>query len=138
MARVGARLRSLLRELSWLLAPTPVGVATTTTAEVCMSLTRSSALAQRVTIAGVAVILFAATAAAAGLRPHDPDLDLADAALEKAEGLLQLTNCGIEGTKGTKECEKAVAKALADLADARAEIALAAAAADGGAANGEK
>jgi hypothetical protein len=103
-----------------------------------MSLTRSSALARRVTIAGVAVILFAATAAAAGFRPHDPDLDLADAALEKAEGLLQLTSCGIEGTKGTKECEKAVAKALADLSDARAEIALAIAAADGGAANGQK
>lgn len=103
-----------------------------------MSLTRSNTLALRVAIAGAAVCLFAATGAAAGRRPHDPDLDLADAALEKAEGLLQLTNCGIEGTKGTKDCEKAVAKALADLADARAEIALAAAASDGGAANGQK
>lgn len=103
-----------------------------------MSPTRSNALALRAAITAGAVFLFAATAAAAGLRPHDPDLDLADAALEKAEGLLQLTSCGIEGTKGTKECEKAVAKALADLSDARAEIALAVAAADGGAANGQK
>jgi hypothetical protein len=106
--------------------------AITITGEVAMSFSRSHALVARVLAAGVGVLLLASTAAAAGRRLHDPDLDLADAAIEKAEGLLQLTSCSSADEKGTRDCEKAVAKALDDLADARDQIAAAAAAADGG------
>ena len=101
-----------------------------------MSLVQSRALSLRVAVASGAVLLLATTAAAAGRRLHDPDLDLADAAIEKAEGLLQLTSCAVLDDKATKQCEKAVAKALADLADAREQIDAAAAATDGTAAPG--
>lgn len=95
-----------------------------------MSLVQSHALPLRVAIASAAVFLLATTAAAVGRRPHDPNLDLADAAIEKAEGLLQLTSCDVLNDKNAKECEKAVAKALADLASAREEVAAAIAASD--------
>lgn len=103
-----------------------------------MSLARSRVLALRIAVGSGAVFLLATTAAAAGRRLHDPDLDLADAAIEKAEGLLQLTSCAVVDDKATKECEKAVAKALADLADAREQIDAAAAATDGTAASGAR
>ena len=98
-----------------------------------MSFSRSPARVTRVAAVGAGVLLLVSTAAAAavGSRLHDPDLDLADAAVEKAEGLLQLTSCDLPNEKNAKECEKAVAKALADLADARNEIAAAVAASDG-------
>ena len=99
-----------------------------------MPLARSRVLALRIALGSGAVFLLATSAAAAGRRLHDPDLDLADAAIEKAEGLLQLTSCAVVDDKATKECQKAVAKALADLADAREQIDAAAAATDGGAA----
>lgn len=101
-----------------------------------MSLARSRALALRIALGSAAALLLAAATAAAGRRLHDPNLDLADAAVEKAAGLLQLTSCAVLDDKATKECEKAVAKALADLADAREQIDVAAAATDGGAASG--
>ena len=103
-----------------------------------MSLVRSRVLALRIAVGSGAVFLLATTAAAAGRRLHDPNLDLADAAIEKAEGLLQLTSCAVVDDKATKECEKAVAKALADLADAREQIGAAAAATDGTAASGAR
>ena len=100
-----------------------------------MSPVQPRALVLRVAAVCGAVLLLGTTAATAGQRPHDPNLDFADAAVEKAEILLQITSCGAADDKGTKECEKAVAKALTDLADARDEIAAAKAAADGGAAS---
>ena len=90
-----------------------------------MSLSQPRTLAARVAVAGTAVLLLATTAAAASRSLHDPNLDLADAAVEKAEVLLQLTSCDLLNDKNAKECEKAVAKALEDLSHAREEIAAA-------------
>lgn len=90
---------------------------------------RPRKLAARVAVGGI-VLLLASTTAAAHRRWHDPNLDLADAAIEKAEGLLQLTSCDLPIAKNAKECEKAVAQALADLSRAREEIVAAAAAQD--------
>jgi len=70
--------------------------------------------------------------AAAARRLHDSDLDLAAAAVEKAEGLLLLVQCGVPGEKSTEECDKEVTKASALLARARQAIVDAATAADGG------
>lgn len=95
-----------------------------------MSLSRPRKLAARVAVGGTAALLLATTTAAASRRLHDLNLDLADAAIEKAEGLLQLTSCDLPNDKNAKECEKAVAKALADLSDAREQIAAAALAQD--------
>jgi len=98
-----------------------------------MPLSRPRKLAARVAVGGTAVLLLATTAAAASLRLHDPRLDLADAAIEKAEVLLQSTSCDELNDKHAKECERAVARALADLSSARVEIAAAQAAQDEGA-----
>jgi hypothetical protein len=89
-----------------------------------MSLSRPRKLAARVAV-GTTLLLLATTAAAASRRLHDLNLDLADAAIEKAEGLLQLTSCDLPNDKNANECQKAVAKALADLSRAREEIAAA-------------
>ena len=90
-----------------------------------MSLSRSRKLAARVAVGGTALLLLATTAAAASRVLHDPNLDLADAAIEKAAGLLQLTSCDLVNEKNAKECEKSVAKALEALSRAREEIAAA-------------
>lgn len=63
------------------------------------------------------------------VRAHDPKLDEADLALEKAEALLQAAQAGIGG-KPQREFEKSVARAIQDVEDARAEVIKAAAAAD--------
>ena len=94
-----------------------------------MSRSRPRRLATRVAVGGM-VLLLAPAAGAANRRWHDPNLDLADAAIEKAEGLLQLTSCDLPNAKNVKECEKAVAQALADLTRAHEEIVAAAAAQD--------
>ena len=98
-----------------------------------MSLSRRRKLVARVAAGGMAVLLLATTAAAASRRMHDANLDLADAAIDKAAGLLQLTSCDLLNDKNVKECERAVARALDDLSSAREEIAAAVAAQDGGA-----
>ena len=90
-----------------------------------MSLSRPRKLTARVAVVGTAVLLLATTAAAATRRLHDPNLDLADAAIEKAEALLLSTSCDLLIDKNTKECEKSVAKALAALSQAREAIAAA-------------
>jgi hypothetical protein len=96
----------------------------------CMSFSRPRKLAARVAVGGTAVLLLATTAAAASRRLHDPKLDLADAAVQKAVASLQSTSCDLINDQNVKECEKAVARALADLSDAREEIAAAVAAQD--------
>ena len=95
-----------------------------------MSLSRPRNPAARVAVGATAVLLLATNAAAASWRLHDPRLDLADAAIEKAEVLLQSTSCDELNDKESKECEKALARALADLSSAREEIAAAEAAQD--------
>ena len=95
-----------------------------------MSLSRPRTLAARVAVGGTAVLLLATTAAAASRRLHDPKLDLADAAIQKAVALLQSTSCDVLNDKDVKECERAVARALTELSSAREEIATAAAAQD--------
>jgi hypothetical protein len=83
-----------------------------------------------ITIAAALLVSIAATPTGYENIPHDFNLDLADVALEKAQGLLLLTSCTVANEKSTKECEKAVAKALEDVADARSAIANAKAASD--------
>jgi hypothetical protein len=95
-----------------------------------MSLSRPRKLAARVAVGGTAVLLLATTAAAASRRLHDPKLDYADLAIEKAEVLLGAASCDVLYDKETKECEKAVAQALEDLSRAREEVAAAIAAQD--------
>jgi hypothetical protein len=90
-----------------------------------MPLSRPRKLAARVAVGGTAALLLATTAAAASRSLHDPNLDLADAAIEKAAGLLQLTSCDLPNVKNAKECEKSVANALEDLSHAREAIAAA-------------
>ena len=82
---------------------------------------RPRKLAARVAVGGM-VLLLASTTTAGTRRWHDLNLDLADAAIEKAEGLLQLTSCDLLNDKNANECQKAVDKALADLSRAREEI----------------
>ena len=77
-------------------------------------------------------ILAITTTAVAASRFHDSNLDLANAAVEKAQGLLALTVCGNPGDKTTEACEKEVKRAQDLLAKAHEAIAAAATAADGG------
>jgi hypothetical protein len=95
-----------------------------------MSLSRPRRLAARVAVGGTAVLLLTATASAASRSFHDPNLDLADAAIEKAEVLLQSTSCDLLDDKRAKECAKSVARALGALSEARQEVAAAAVAQD--------
>jgi hypothetical protein len=84
------------------------------------------------TVATLAMLVLATSSAiAASRRFHDPKFDSADLAAEKAEILLESAVCGVEGAKSTKGYEKALAKAIAALVEARASIADAVAAADG-------
>jgi hypothetical protein len=63
-------------------------------------------------------------------RAADPNLDLADAALEKAYVLVDLSQTGGVSPKQQKEFDKAIADALKEIAAARADIAAAKAAVD--------
>jgi hypothetical protein len=60
----------------------------------------------------------------------DPKLDLADANLEKAAVLLQESQAGVVSDKQQKTFDKAIARAIADVEAARAELAAAKAAVD--------
>ena len=88
---------------------------------------------RRVTLITTIGITILTTTALAMSRFHDTDLDLAAVAVEKAQGLLALTECGLPGEKTTEACEKEARKAEELLAKAYAAIAAAALAADGGA-----
>ena len=79
--------------------------------------------------AGMAVV---STTAVASGRFHDPNIDLAEVAIEKAQGLLALTVCGNPGEKTTEDCDKLVKKAQDLLAKTRDAVSAAAVAADGG------
>jgi hypothetical protein len=79
----------------------------------------------------VAIVVAVAVGVGVGVaRAHDPSLDLADAALEKSYVLLLNSQGPSADTKAGKQFEKSVADAMADIANARAEIAEAEAAAD--------
>jgi hypothetical protein len=78
---------------------------------------------------GMAILTAAAVAAG---RFHDPKFDEADLAVEKAQILLGVAECGNPGEKTTKVCQKELKRALEVLAKARATINAAAVAADGG------
>ena len=71
------------------------------------------------------------TTAVAANRRHDANFDLAGAAAEKAQGLLNLAVCGNPGEKTTAECDKHLKRALDLVSRLREEISAAAAASDG-------
>lgn len=80
----------------------------------------------------VAIVLAVAVGVGVGVaRAHDSNLDLADAHLEKAAALLAASAGPTWDEKSSKEFEKAVAQAIDDIGDARAQIAEAAAVSDG-------
>lgn len=79
----------------------------------------------------IAMAILTTTAVAAG-RFHDPKFDEADLAVEKAQILLSVAECGAPGEKTTEACQKALERALDLLAKARATVNAAAVAADGG------
>jgi len=81
--------------------------------------------------AAVGMAVVSSTAVAAG-RFHDPNLDLAEAAIEKAQGLIALTECGNPGEKTTEACDKLLKRAQELLAKTRDAVSAAAVAADGG------
>lgn len=60
----------------------------------------------------------------------DPQLDEADAALQKAKALLEVSQPGGVSDQARHRFEKAVARAIADVEDAREQIAEAKAAVD--------
>jgi hypothetical protein len=83
------------------------------------------------------VLLVAATVSAAVLGfgigvagAADPRLDEADAALQKAQALLEASQSGGVSEQAQHRFEKAVARAIADVEDARKQIAEAKAAVD--------
>lgn len=86
---------------------------------------------RRLAAAATLGVMVAATAVAAG-RFHDPRLDDAVLAVEKAQALLAAAECGVPGEKSTEACEREIRKALDQLARAYAAIGEAAVAADGG------
>jgi hypothetical protein len=75
--------------------------------------------------------VMAATTAVLSSRVHDPNLDQADVAAEKAQILLGSAPCGAPGEKSTEACQRRVKRALDLLARVR-EIVTAATAGDGG------
>jgi hypothetical protein len=78
---------------------------------------------------GMAILTTAALAAG---RFHDPKFEEADLAVEKAQILLGVAECGNAGEKTTQVCQKELKRALDVLARARAAINAAAVAADRG------
>jgi len=96
--------------------------------------TPSVSRTRRITVFAVlTAVALSTTAGAARARLHDPKFDFADLALEKAQVLLLAASCSTVDDKATKECEKALGKAITDILSARQDVAAAAAAADGGA-----
>ena len=88
-------------------------------------------LRQLVMSAVVGMTVLSTTAVAAS-RFHDANLDLAEAAIEKAQALLALTECGNPGEKTTEACDKQLKRAQELLAKTRDAVSAAAVAADGG------
>ena len=80
-----------------------------------------------VAVAAAAALVFGIGVAGAA----DPRLDEADAALQKAHALLEASQSGEVSTQSQHRFEKAVARAIADIESARAQIAEAEAAVDG-------
>jgi hypothetical protein len=83
------------------------------------------------------LLLVAATVSAAVLGfsigvagAADPQLDEADAALQKAQALLEASQSGSVSEQAQHRFQKAVARAIADVEDAREQIAEAKAAVD--------
>ena len=87
---------------------------------------------RRVAIGGALGMAVVSTTAVAASRFHDTNLDLAEVAIDKAQGLLALTVCGNPGEKTTEDCDKLVKKAQDLLARTRDAVSAAAVAADGG------
>ena len=83
-----------------------------------------------ITVLGGTALL--TTTALAARRFHDTNLDLAAVAVEKAQGLVALTQCGNPGERTTEACEKELKKAEDLLAKAYAALVAAALASDGG------
>jgi|SRR5688572_15040428 len=81
--------------------------------------------------ATIAMAILTTVAVAAG-RLHDPRFNEANLAVEKAQILLGVAECGEPGQKTTEACQKALKRALELLAKARATVNAAAIAADGG------
>jgi hypothetical protein len=61
-----------------------------------------------------------------GLQAHDPSLDTADAALEKAMILLSITECPTVDPKVQDECTKEIERAIRNVERAREHVAAAA------------
>jgi hypothetical protein len=82
-------------------------------------------------IATIAAAFLVGTAVAIAAWRHDTRMDDADAAIEKAEVLVQAADCATQG-KNQRDCERYLGKALSHMNDARQALAAAMAAADGG------
>jgi len=61
-----------------------------------------------------------------GLQAHDPSMDIADAALEKAMILLTITECPTVDPKVQDECTKEIERAVRNIERARENVAAAA------------
>jgi len=88
-------------------------------------------LTRRVLLLGGIVACVVALAVGIGeALAADPRLDEADQALQKAGALLEASQAGVVTDKQQKQFDRAVAKALAAVADARTQIVEAKAAVD--------
>jgi len=87
---------------------------------------------RQLTMSAVVGMTVVSTTAVAASRFHDANLDLADAAIEKAQVLLASTVCGNPGEKTTEDCDKLLKKAQELLSKTRDAVSAAAVAADGG------
>jgi hypothetical protein len=84
---------------------------------------------RRVIIAG-AITTAVLVALTIGLQAHDPSMDTADAALEKAMILLSTTACPTTDPKVQDECTKEIERAVRNVERAREHVAAAALASD--------
>jgi hypothetical protein len=79
----------------------------------------------RLFVVAAVVCLVVIGVAIGAARAADPRLDEADAALQKAQALLEASQPGVASEKAQRRFARAVARAVADVEDARAEIAIA-------------
>jgi hypothetical protein len=97
-----------------------------------MSIASDTRQSRRPLLIAAAVVWVAALGFGAGLAgAADPRLDEADAALQKAGALLEASQGGNLSPQAQHRFDKAVARAIGDVQDARDEIAEAKRAADG-------
>jgi hypothetical protein len=87
---------------------------------------------KRLVLAVAAASMLAVAIGASAARRHDPRMDDAGAALEKAAALLAVADCTTAVAKNQRDCERSLQKSLAAINSAQAYLADAMLAADGG------